>query len=52
MYWSRLCFTDDFLSSFITFTLVMVSLAIIAVVATLMYQGVAVLERMLTRQFQ
>ncbi|MGQ7276481.1 ABC transporter permease [Brevibacillus thermoruber] len=34
------------------FTLVMVSLAIIAVVATLMYQGVAVLERLLTRQFQ
>jgi NitT/TauT family transport system permease protein len=40
------------LRTFVNFTLVMVSLAIIAVVATLMYQGVAVLERMLTRQFQ
>jgi NitT/TauT family transport system permease protein len=34
------------------FTLVMVSLAIIAVVATLMYQGVAFLERRLTSQFK
>lgn len=34
------------------FTLVMMSLAIIAVVATLMYQGVAFLERRLTRQFK
>lgn len=34
------------------FTLVMMSLAIIAVVATLMYQGVAFLERRLTSQFK
>jgi NitT/TauT family transport system permease protein len=34
------------------FTLVMVSLAIIAVVATLMYQAVALLERRLTSQFK
>jgi NitT/TauT family transport system permease protein len=34
------------------FTLVMMSLAIIAVVATLMYQGVAYLERRLTSQFK
>jgi NitT/TauT family transport system permease protein len=34
------------------FTLVMVSLAIIAVVATLMYQAVALLERRLTNQFK
>jgi len=34
------------------FTLVMVSVAIIAVVATLMYQGVAILERKLTNQFK
>lgn len=34
------------------FTLVMVSLAMIAVVATLMYQAVAYLERRLTRQFK
>ncbi|MFD2371983.1 ABC transporter permease [Brevibacillus sp. GCM10020057] len=34
------------------FTLVMMSLAIIAVVATLMYQGVAYMERRLTRSFQ
>ncbi|CAM5793009.1 MULTISPECIES: ABC transporter permease [Brevibacillus] len=34
------------------FTLVMVALAIIAVVATLMYQGVALLERRLTSQFK
>lgn len=34
------------------FTLVMVSIAIIAVVATVMYQGVAMLERKLTSQFK
>ncbi|MGN7468728.1 ABC transporter permease [Brevibacillus sp. SAFN-007a] len=34
------------------FTLVMMSLAIIAVIATLMYQGVAFLERRLTSQFK
>jgi len=34
------------------FTLVMVSLAVIAIVATVMYQGVAFLERKLTSQFQ
>jgi NitT/TauT family transport system permease protein len=34
------------------FTLVMMSLTIIAVVATLMYQGVAFLERRLTSQFK
>lgn len=34
------------------FTLVMVSVAIIAVVATLMYQGVAILERKLPNQFR
>ena len=34
------------------FTLVMVSLAIIAIVATVMYQGVAFLERRLTSQFK
>lgn len=34
------------------FTLVMVSLSIIAVVATVMYQGVAFLERRLTSQFK
>lgn len=34
------------------FTLVMASLAIIAVVATVMYQGVAFLERRLTSQFK
>ncbi|WP_139489454.1 ABC transporter permease [Brevibacillus dissolubilis] len=34
------------------FTLVMVSLLIVAIVATLMYQGVAYLERQLTSQFK
>lgn len=34
------------------FTLVMMSLSVIAVVATLMYQGVAFLERRLTSQFK
>ncbi|MBG9940703.1 ABC transporter permease [Brevibacillus formosus] len=34
------------------FTLVMMSLAIIAVIATLMYQGVAYIERRLTSQFK
>lgn len=38
--------------AFVTFLLVMVSLSMIAVVATIMYQGVAFLERRLTRQFK
>jgi NitT/TauT family transport system permease protein len=34
------------------FTLVLVSLGVVAVIATLMYQGVAYLERKLTRQYK